>query len=313
MTEPSDLDPSSTEGSSASIDLSVDRPRRNVSLLVAYDGTDFRGFAESDNVATVMGTLRATLEQVLQVELDLTAAGRTDAGVHGWGQVVTGRIPAGADLVRLQQSVNRMCAPVIAIREAEWVDDGFDARFSATSRAYRYDVWNHPHPNPLVARTSWHVPYELDLEAMNEAATHLIGEHDFASFCRRPKVLDGYPEKSLVRVLQRADWHRVPSPGSGSEGSDSGSADESRDADSPHGMLRFEIAASSFCHQMVRSVVGTLVEVGRGRRDAASVSATLDARERSSAGPVAPPTGLVLWHVGFDGVRWDAAWRASKR
>jgi tRNA pseudouridine38-40 synthase len=260
---------------------------RNVALMVSYDGTDFHGFAESPRVATVMGSLRATLEQILQTELALTAAGRTDAGVHGWGQVVSGRIPASADLVRLQRSVNRMCAPTIAIRSAEWVDDDFDARFSATSRAYRYDVWNHPQPNPLLARTCWHVPEPLDLDAMNAAAAHFIGQHDFASFCRRPKVAEDQPDKSLVRILQRAEWHRA-----------GGEAQAS--------LLRFEIAATSFCHQMVRSIVGTLVDVGRGRRGAASIPATLAALDRSAAGPVAPPTGLVLWHVGYDGTRWDA-------
>lgn len=285
MTEPSALDSSSTGGSLAS-------PDRNVSLLVAYDGTDFRGFAESTGVVTVMGALRSTLEQILQVELDLTAAGRTDAGVHGWGQVVTGRLPADTDLERVQLSVNRMCAPRIAIRAAGWVDDDFDARFSATSRAYRYDVWNHPQPNPLVARTSWHVPDELDLDAMNIAAGHLVGQHDFASFCRRPRVPEGRPDKSLVRVLHVARWHRV-----GREPSEHAR---------PDALIRFEIAASSFCHQMVRSIVGTLVDVGRGRRDPDSITATLQARERSSAGPVAPPAGLVLWHVGYDGRRWDA-------
>ena len=178
-------------------------------FVVAYDGTEFRGFAESAGVPTVMGTLRGTLEQILQVELDLTAAGRTDAGVHGWGQVVTGRLPDTADLERLQRSVNRMCAPSIAIRFAEWADDDFDARFSATSRAYRYDVWNHPQPNPLLARTSWHVAEPLDVTAMNAAAQHLLGQHDFASFCRRPKVGEDQPEKSLVRILQRAHWSRV--------------------------------------------------------------------------------------------------------
>lgn len=266
---------------------------RNVAFTVAYDGTDFRGFAESPDVVTVMGTLRATLEQVLQVELELTAAGRTDAGVHGWGQVVTGRIPATSDLERLQRSVNRMCAPEIAIRIIEWVDDDFDARFSATSRAYRYDVWNHPQPNPLIARTSWHVPDPLDVAAMNAAAAHLVGQHDFASFCRRPKVAEGQPEKSLVRILRRAEWTRLASD------------------DVPGGLLRFEIAASSFCHQMVRSIVGTLVDVGRGRRSRDSIPATLTALDRAAAGPVAPPTGLVLWHVGYDGERWDARSRES--
>ncbi|MEP4652407.1 MAG: tRNA pseudouridine(38-40) synthase TruA, partial [Ilumatobacter sp.] len=287
--------------------------RRNASMVVAYDGTDFHGFAESHGVTTVMGTLRATLQQVLQVDLDLTAAGRTDAGVHGWGQVVTGRLPASVDLDRLQQSVNRMCAPAIAIRSSQWVPDDFDARFSATSRAYRYDVWNHPHPNPLVARTSWHVPHALDLEAMNEAAAHLLGQHDFASFCRRPTSRDGHPEKSLVRILQRAEWHRVGSSfdrGSSTTPEAGGRAEPT--ATPPSDMLRFDVAATSFCHQMVRSIVGTLVDVGRGRRAPGSITDTLAALDRASAGPVAPPTGLVLWHVGYDGVRWDAGRQSAR-
>ena len=294
MTEPSELDSSSAGGSFASPEMSAraDVDRRNLALTIAYDGTDFRGFAESVGVRTVMGELRATLEQVLQVELDLTAAGRTDAGVHGWGQVVTGRFPATIDQERLQRSVNRMCAPAIAIRAIEWVADSFDARFSATSRAYRYDVWNHAQPNPLLARTSWHVPHPLDVAAMNVAAASLIGQHDFSSFCRRPKVADGHPEKSLVRILQTAHWERVNIDADASLGVSS--------------LLRFEIAATSFCHQMVRSIVGTLIEVGRGRRPAASVGDTLQALDRASAGPVAPPTGLVLWHVSYDGERWDA-------
>jgi tRNA pseudouridine38-40 synthase len=294
VTEPSELDSSSDGGSSASPELSARSgvQRRNLALTIAYDGTDFRGLAESNGVRTVMGELRSTLEQVLQVDLDLTVAGRTDAGVHGWGQVVTGRFPVGLDRERLQRSVNQMCAPSIAIREIAWVADSFDARFSATSRAYRYDVWNHPQPNPLCARTSWHVPHPLDVDGMNEAARVLIGQHDFASFCRRAKPREGFPEKSLVRILQVARWHRVETDHGGERG------------DSP--LLRFDIAATSFCHQMVRSIVGTLIEVGRGRRSADSVAHTLDAQHRSSAGPVAPPTGLVLWRVSYDGVRWDA-------
>lgn len=290
----------------------------NVALTVAYDGTDFHGFAESPDVATVMGTLRATLEQILQVSLDLTAAGRTDAGVHGWGQVVTGRLPGTADLDRLQRSVNRMCAPWIAIRSATWVDDSFDARFSATSRAYRYDVWNHPQPNPLVARTTWHVVEPLDLTAMNAAADHLLGQHDFASFCRRPKVADDQPEKSLVRILRRARWTRVAlddlTDFTGFTGftgatdfTDVTDVADLRDpAAGPPALLRFDVAATSFCHQMVRSIVGTLVDVGRGRRAPDSIPAILAALDRSAAGPVAPPSGLVLWHVGYDGTRWDA-------
>jgi len=263
---------------------------RNARLVVAYDGTDFHGFAEAPGVRTVLGELRDALQRVSRSELSLSAAGRTDAGVHGWGQVLTGRFPVDADLERIVSSVNKMCRPEISIRSMEWVDDDVDARFSATSRAYRYDVWNDARPHPLRARTAWHVGQPLDLDAMNTAAADLVGQHDFASFCRRPRVDEGRPEKSLVRIVQVAQWNRV----------------QVAEASEPSPLLRFEIAATSFCHQMVRSIVGTLVEVGRGGRPADSIPDTLAALDRHAAGAVAPPTGLVLWHVGYDGVRWDA-------
>ncbi len=255
---------------------------RNVRLLVAYDGAGFRGFSPSTGVRTVLGLLNDTIGRILRQPVELTGAGRTDAGVHGWGQVVTGLIPADADLGRLRHSVNRMCGPEIAIRAAQWADPSFHARFSASSRSYRYDVWNDAAPNPLAARTTWHVRQPLDLAAMNAAAALFVGEHDFSSFCRRPKVAAGEPAPSLVRAVRSAGWRRVD--------------------DAP--LLRFEITASSFCHQMVRSIVGTLVDVGLGRHDGA-IADTLAARDRSRAGAVAPPWGLVLWEVGYDDVRWD--------
>ncbi len=260
---------------------------RTVRLTVAYDGTDFRGFAESEGVRTVLGELRRAVETVVRGPVELSAAGRTDAGVHGWGQVISGDVPATTDLRRLERSVNGLCGPDIAVREAAWVDSTFSARFSATGRTYRYHVWNDPAPNPLLARTTWHVPLPLDVATMNVAAASLCGEHDFSSFCRRPKPAAGFDEPSLVRHLRTASWTR---------------ADD--DWGSP--VLRFEITASSFCHQMVRSIVGTLVDVGLGRRAADTIRATLSALDRNAAGQVAPPTGLVLWSVGYSGERWDA-------
>ncbi len=261
---------------------------RNVRLTVAYDGTDFRGFAESDGVRTVMGELRRAVETVVRCPVELTAAGRTDAGVHGWGQVVSGELPATTDLRRLVRSLNGLCGPDTTVRDAQWVDHSFSARFSATGRTYHYLVWNAPAPNPLLARTTWHVPHEVDLSAMNAAAACLLGEHDFSSFCRRPKPGAGFDEPSLVRHLHTASWT---------------SGDDDRWGPS---LLRFEITASSFCHQMVRSIVGTLVDVGLGRRPVDSVPATLNALDRNAAGQVAPPTGLVLWSVDYSGERWDA-------
>jgi tRNA pseudouridine38-40 synthase len=258
---------------------------RNVRLTVAYDGTHFRGFAESVGVPTAMGALRAAVETVVRQPVELTGAGRTDAGVHAWGQVVSGELPASTDLGRLQRSVNAMCAPGISVRDLEWAPADFSARFSATARTYRYDVWNHPAPNPLLVDRSWHVRGHLDVAAMNVAGLELLGEHDFSSFCRRPKPADGDPEPSLVRHLRVARWEP---------------------AVDPDGLLRFEITASSFCHQMVRSIVGTLVDVGLGRRTPASMTPTLAARDRAAAGRVAPPTGLTLWSVDYSGARWDA-------
>ncbi len=257
---------------------------RRARLVVAYDGGGFHGFADNAGVPTVMGTLSAAVAQITRADVHLTGAGRTDAGVHAWGQVVTGDLPASTDLADLARRVNKLCGPAIAVREASWAPADFDARFSATWRQYRYHVWNAPSPNPLEARTSWHVHKPLELWAMNAAGDPLVGEHDFTSFCRKPKVDVGDVAPSMVRRVLALGWTRVD--------------------DSP--MLRFEIRATAFCHQMVRSIVGTMVEVGLGRSTPADVTAILRAHDRSTAPTVAPPHGLVLWEVGYDGERWDA-------
>ncbi|MFW2336562.1 tRNA pseudouridine(38-40) synthase TruA [Ilumatobacter sp.] len=257
---------------------------RRARLVVAYRGTDFRGFAPNQGVRTVMGELVPAVSKVVRQPVELSMAGRTDAGVHAWGQVVSGDVPAVTDLADLQRRINKMCAPDITIRSVEWAAADFDARFSATSRRYRYHVWNDPAPNPLLHELTWHVHRPLDLDAMQAAAEPLLGEHDFASFCRRPKTPDGMEPASLVRVVSDATWSRVD--------------------DTP--MLRFEIAGSAFCHQMVRSIVGTMVDIGFGRIHHTKMAGILGARSREAAGGVAPPSGLVLWEVGYDGRRWDA-------
>lgn len=260
-----------------------------VRLLVAYDGTGFSGFAPDPRVRTVLGDLADAMALVVRTPVDLVGAGRTDAGVHGWGQVVSGDLPDGTDLVDLQRRVNKLCGGEIVVRHAESAEASFNARFSATSRSYRYHIWNDPSPHPLAARTSWHVAKPLAVWAMQAAGDPLIGQHDFASFCRRPKVPAGEPEPSLVRRVHSVSWRRLGDTA----------------------MLRFEITASSFCHQMVRSIVGTMVDVGLGKRTPGEMSAIVAARDRAAAPSVAPPQGLVLWSVGYDGERWDADRRRS--
>lgn len=261
-------------------------PTVRVRLLVAYDGAPYHGFAANRGVPTVAGTLTASVSRVLGHPVELTGAGRTDKGVHAWGQVVSFDARAdGLDLERLQRSVNKLCGGSIVVREAEVAEPDFDARFSARSRTYRYTVLNRPVPDPFRAPTSWWVEAPLDLRALQLGVDPLIGEHDFSSFCRRPKEQvigtdaeddDGPPAPSLVRRVFDASWR-----------------------DLGDGVLRFEITGSAFCHQMVRSLTGTLVDMGVGRRRAGEMSAILRARDRAVAGQLAPPQGLMLWHVGY--------------
>lgn len=256
-------------------------PTERVRLVVAYDGTPFHGFARNEGVPTVAGRLGDAIATVLGRPVELTCAGRTDKGVHARAQVVTFDAPVGSvDPTALGRSLNKLCAPSIAVADVAVVDPGFDARFSATARRYRYLVHNRPAPDPFLAGTSWHVDEPLSLPLLVLACDALIGEHDFAAFCRRPKRRDG-EEASLVRRVTEASWH-----------------------DDGGGLLRFEIEASSFCHQMVRSIVGTLVSVGRGRRHPGDVLGIVRSGDRHRAGDLAPPQGLTLWVVRYPG--WDS-------
>lgn len=260
------------------------RPPTNltkVMLRVAYDGGAFKGFAENDGVVTVAGVLRAKLEKVYGQPIVLTCAGRTDAGVHARGQVITfGVLDAEVEPARLRRSLNSLLAPSVVVAEVAVVDPRFDARYAARWRSYRYFVLNSEIPDPFVADTAWWVDQPLDVEAMREAGRLLLGLHDFTSFCRRPKAT---PNATLVRRLLHADWHREPT------------------TDGVPPLLRFEISASAFCHQMVRSIVGTLVDVGRGKFEPGDVRTILEAQDRSLMNNIAPPHGLFLWEVGYPG------------
>jgi tRNA pseudouridine38-40 synthase len=256
-------------------------------LVLAYDGAAFRGFALQPEVPTVAGALRQALERTARLSEPppITCAGRTDAGVHARGQVVHVDLPSSLpyDEAGLARSLNRQLAPRIVVRRADEVGDGFDARRSAVGRSYRYLVWNAPAPDPLLAPLSWHVSDPLDLGSMRTASDVLLGPHDFRSFCRRRPGTDG--SEPIIRRVVRARW-------SLDEGPEAVDAGEGR-------LLRFDIAASSFCHQMVRSLVASLVEVGRGRQTAAGLLERLRAASRHSMPDPAPPEGLCLVAVDY--------------
>jgi tRNA pseudouridine38-40 synthase len=241
-----------------------------VRLDIAYDGTEFRGWARQRDQRTVQGVLEDALEQVLRERRSLTVAGRTDAGVHARGQVASFSADADVDLRRLQRAVNGMLAPEVVVRDVRSAAQGFDARRSATAREYRYGIETGDVPDPFTARFTWHRPGDLSVGRMRQAARGLSGEHDFRSFCRYPG--EG---RSTVRALQRLSVSRRAS--------------------------RVEISAraNSFLHQMVRSLVGTLVAVGEGDLEPDAMEAILTARSRSAAGVVAPAHGLTLERVVY--------------
>jgi tRNA pseudouridine38-40 synthase len=248
-------------------------------MTVAYDGAEFHGFAEQPGLPTVAGRLSSAVERILGHPIDLVGAGRTDRGVHAWGQVVSFDAAAAAlargGLDSLARRLNALCGPEVVVREVADAGADFSARFSARSRRYRYTIVNGPVPDPFRRAYAWWIPDPLSIRAMQAGADALVGEHDFSSFCRRPKGERGVSLSLVRRVLDTA-WSE-PSPG----------------------VLRFEIEATAFCHQMVRSIVGTLVAMGHGDRRPGEMLGILAARNRAAAAAVAPPQGLCLWSVQY--------------
>jgi tRNA pseudouridine38-40 synthase len=246
---------------------------RTLRLVVAYDGTGFRGWAaqRDPTIRTVAGVLGDHLDRILGERPVLTVAGRTDAGVHARGNVVSFVTSSRLEPARLAAGLNAALAPEVVIREAADAPAAFNARFSATGRAYAYRIDLAPVPDPFTARFVWHRPGALHVPSMRVAAASLLGEHDFASFCRHPGA-----GRSTVRRLRRATIRR--------EGD----------------VVTLTFEADSFLHQMVRSLVGTLVWVGEGRLDATEVGTILAARDRgASRGRLAPARGLTLERVVY--------------
>jgi tRNA pseudouridine38-40 synthase len=218
--------------------------------------------------------LEEALERVLGEVPRLSAAGRTDAGVHARGQVVSILAAAPVEPERLQRAVNGMLGPEVVVTRARLAPDGFDARFGATAREYRYRIDVGAVPDPFAARFVWHRPGEVSVGAMRRAARLLVGEHDFASFCRSPG--EG---RSTVRRLERLSVSRAGD------------------------RVQVTARANAFLHQMVRSLVGTLVAVGEGRLDPEAMPVVLGARSRAAAGRVAPAHGLTLERVIYGRLR----------
>ena len=224
---------------------------------------------------TVAGVLEEALSRLFGEPIKVTGAGRTDSGVHATGQVVSLATTASFAFERLTIALNALLPDDCSVREASIVDAGFSARFAARARTYVYAILNGPQPSALLCRYAWHMPQRLELPAMRAAAKQVLGEHDFRGFCGAlPLDAAGEPA-STVRMLSRFEI-------------------EQRGA-----LVRLELVANGFLHRMVRTLVGTVAEVGRGRRQAGDISEILARGDRATAGPVAPAAGLYLAGVRY--------------
>lgn len=255
-----------------------------LALTLSYNGAPFCGFArQKTKVPTVQGSLERALEMVFKRPVETVCAGRTDTGVHALGQVVSFGVTEAELRDRtdhaLLRSFNALTDDAIAVRRIDRVPDGFSARFDAQWREYRYFLYEGP-GEPLVMRDfSWHVPGSLDVEAMRSAAAHLVGEHDFKSFCVAESA-EGKPTRRNVMELQVDPCCIM--------------------GDS---LVSIKVVGNAFLHSMVRTMVGTLVMVGRGKRPPEWTADVLAACDRQAAGEKAPAEGLVFWHVAYEGLQ----------
>ncbi|MBI4794278.1 MAG: tRNA pseudouridine(38-40) synthase TruA [Deltaproteobacteria bacterium] len=244
---------------------------RNIRLLLEYDGAAYHGWQRQKNALTIQEVVEKALAKLIGEPVKLLGSGRTDAGVHAWGQVANFHTASHIPLKAFHAGLNSLLPRDIAVLDAAEAPADFHARKSARAKTYEYRILNRKEPSPLNRRYAWLVRQTLDLEAMAQAAAMLLGEHDFSAF----RASGGSPGHAVRQILAAA-WHP------GAEGS-----------------LRFSITANGFLRGMVRSLVGTMVEIGQGKRPPEDLAGLLASGDRSGAGATAPAHGLFLVEVVY--------------
>jgi tRNA pseudouridine38-40 synthase len=244
---------------------------RNIKLLIEYDGTKYRGWQVQPKGPTIQGVLEEKIELLTGNPVRLFGSGRTDAGVHALGQVAHFKTKNPMDISSMRRALNSLLPSDIVIQRIEEVHEGFHARKDSKSKVYEYRILNRNLRSAFQRGYVWHIPQKLNLTEMKKATQSLIGEHDFSAF-----RTVGSPTRTTVRRVIRAEWKR------------------GRD-----GLIRFEIEANGFLKQMVRSIIGTLVEVGKGKINDVEFRKILESKDRKKAGPTAPAHGLFLEEVRY--------------
>ncbi len=244
---------------------------RNIKLIIEYDGTNYQGWQVQAKGLTVQGMIEEKLALLTGETISLIGSGRTDAGVHALGQVAHFKTQSRMEVGSIQKALNSLLPPDIVIKKADEAEEAFHARKSCKSKVYEYWILNRNIRSAFQRMYAWHIPQRLDWKEMKKATQGLMGEHDFSSFRST-----GTPTRTAVRKVLRVEWKR-----------------------SQEGLFRFEIEANGFLKQMVRAIVGTLVEVGRGRIGSEEFQRILESKDRKKAGPTAPAQGLFLKEVKY--------------
>ena len=264
---------------------------RTLKLTLAYDGTAYAGWQRQANAVSVQEILEDELSAIVGERTQIVGASRTDAGVHAAGQIASLAIEHHISCDDLVRALNARLPEDIRVRHAEDTFAGFDARHDAVSKTYRYAIWNGVAPSPFFRHVVWHVLQPLDVDAMVAAAPALLGAHDFSAF-----QAAGADTKTTNRRLLQSELREV---GLNDESLLGVPALASNVAGPEAKLLRYEVRGTGFLRYMVRAIVGTLVEIGRGRTAADRMTAILASRDRAQAGMTAPAQGLMLWTVEY--------------
>lgn len=240
-------------------------------MIVAYDGTNYNGFARQPEVTTIQGMLEKAISKITQEEVLTLGAGRTDRGVHAMGQCVTFDSETKIPVFKLARAINSQLPPDIVVQSVEEVDSSFHPRFGAKRKTYRYKLLNTPVPDPFNYRYALHYPYPLDVEKMQEAANHMVGEHDFACFCA-----SGSTVKDTVREIYSIEVKR--------EGN----------------LVWVDVCGNGFLYNMVRIIIGTLLYANEGKLSTAEISEIIQGKDRKKAGPTVPPQGLTMLDIIYE-------------
>ena len=264
---------------------------RTLKLIISYDGTNYAGWQRQINGVSIQQIIEDEITAIIGAPNPLMAAGRTDAGVHAAAQVASIHIDHPIACAELLRALNgRIKGGDIRIRSIEEMPPGWSARASAKSKTYRYAIWNGAHPSPFFHHVVWHVPQPLDIDRMHDAAQFVVGEHDFVAFQGR-----GTDVQTTVRRVLSADVVEMnihtdqPTSLSPLDGYPDGGGR----------LIRFEITGTGFLRHMVRTITGTLVDIGRGNREVEEMRAIIDSKDRARTGQTAPAQGLMLWKVEY--------------